>query len=379
MIEKIKLVGLAALAVAVLSCSGASGPRAPEPETYMVSRDLAMSISAKTVEVVEVPGDTGEVIVLDRDGQLWQVSLGRGSSSLFGDISELVVNDEKDPQYGLLSFAFSPGYPDDQRVYLIYTAAGKRTVLSRFLVVEGRLDGSSEVPLLEIPNPNGLHNAGRLAFGPDGYLYVSLGDSGPGGDPDGHGQNLLSLPGSILRLDVSGELYSIPADNPFVGSSDARPEVYAYGFRNPWRFSFDRVTGDLWVGDVGQTDWEEVNLVVAGGNYGWNIMEGAGCYRQERCANDGFIAPRTAYSREEGCAVIGGYVYRGAMPELVGWYVYGDWCTGKVWAVDTADDGAPILLSNTKLRIVSFGELSDGELLILSLEGGVYRLQRLEE
>ena len=258
-------------------------------------------------------------------------------------------------------------------MYVYYTAGGpRRSVLSRFQVGSGVIDLGSETVLLEAPQPFGNHNGGQIAFGPDGYLYVALGDGGSSGDPNGNGQNLSTLLGSILRLDVSGAGYTVPPSNPF-GS-----EIYAYGLRNPWRFSFDRANGDLWTADVGQNRWEEVGRIVAGGNYGWSVMEGFECFEPPSgCDTSDLRLPRAVYGRDLGCSVTGGYVYRGAsMPELDGWYVYGDFCSGRIWAVNTIDSSPAVLLADTGLPIASFGELPEGELLVLTFANAVYRLQR---
>jgi glucose/arabinose dehydrogenase len=222
------------------------------------------------------------------------------------------------------------------------------------------------------------HNGGEITFGPDGYLYVGVGDGGSAGDPDGNGQNKNALLAKILRIDVSGDTYTIPPDNPFAGGGGA-PEIYAYGFRNPWRFSFDPATGALWAGDVGQNKWEEVDRVVSGGDYGWNVMEGNHCYKPSAgCDTSGLIPPRAEYSHDDGCSITGGYVYRGtAMPELEGWFVYSDYCSGKVWAVNTADDASPpVELADTKKNVSSFFRDAAGELYLVTLDGQVFRLER---
>ncbi len=326
-----------------------------------------------------IPGAGGEAAVLTQGGRIWRVSLNDTfAPAIYGDLAGRVIGDRGNEE-GLLGLAFSPSFSTDRRVYLFYTAGNpRRNVLSRFRVPGNAIDMSSEQVLFEIPQPFRNHNGGQLAFGPDGMLYVAVGDGGSSGDPQGNGQNLGTLLGSILRLDVSGASYSVPPDNPFVGSPGARGEIYAYGFRNPWRFSFDRSTGALWAGDVGQDRWEEVDRVVRGGNYGWNRLEGSECYRASACDTSGLRAPRAAYSHDAGCSVTGGYVYRGpSMLELAGWYVYGDFCSGNIWAVNTADGNPPVLLAQTGLSISSFGELPSGELLALTFSNAIFRLERV--
>ncbi|OGR28733.1 MAG: hypothetical protein A2139_05380 [Desulfobacca sp. RBG_16_60_12] len=327
---------------------------------------------------VTIPGSSREAVVLTQRGRIYRISLdGASDPVLFGDISDRLTR-ARGSEEGLLGLAFSPDFAADGRVYLYYTRGSPQpSVLSRFRVVNGRLDEASERVLLEIPQPFSNHNGGQLAFGPDDYLYLALGDGGSGGDPQGNGQDLGTLLGSILRLDVSGDSASAPPDNPFVGRPGARPEIYASGLRNPWRFSFDQATGQMWAADVGQNRWEEVDLIVAGGNYGWNIMEGLECFQTTTCDRSGLQLPRTVYGREGGCSITGGYVYRGpSMPELNGWYVYGDFCSGKIWALKTADRSDPVLLTDTGLSISTFGELPDGELLVITFANAIFRLAR---
>jgi len=339
---------------------------------YTLTQALPAATFDRMLGFAPIPGSGSEGVVVTQDGVIWRVPLsGSGPAAVYGDLSGLLISDFGFEE-GLLGLAFSPGFQLDGRVYVYYTAGGpRRSVLSTFQVVGGAIDLGIETVLLEVPQPFGNHNGGQIAFGPDGYLYVALGDGGSGGDPDGNGQNLSTLLGSILRLDVSGVGYTVPPGNPF-GS-----EIYAYGLRNPWRFSFDRVSGDLWAADVGQGEWEEVDRIVAGGNYGWNVMEGLECFDAGSCDQGGLQSPRAVYGHDLGCSVTGGYVYRGAsMPELDGWYVYGDFCSGLIWAVNTADDSSPVLLADTGLPIASFGELPDGELLALTFANAVYRLER---
>ncbi len=354
------------------------GPTQPTEGGYELAPAVEWATFDRMVGFYPVPGVENEAVVPTQSGVLWRGSVEPGSApSVFGDVSDRLISDPGNEE-GLLGLAFSPAFSADGRVYLYYTAGDpRRSVLSRFQVVDGVMDPQSERVLLEIEEPFSNHNGGQLAFGPDGYLYVAVGDGGSAGDPMDNAQNLSTLLGSILRLDVSGQEYAVPPDNPFAETASARPEIYAYGLRNPWRFSFDRATGDLWAGDVGQNLWEEVDRVVPGGNYGWNIMEGFECYDSPECDSSGLEMPRAAYGRDVGCSVTGGYVYRGSsMPELDGWYIYSDYCTGRIWAVNTADDSPPTLLTNTGASIVSFGELPDGELVAVTFARAIYRLQR---
>ncbi len=237
--------------------------------------------------------------------------------------------------------------------------------------------------ILEVEQPYANHNGGQLAFGSDGYLYIGLGDGGAAGDPLGNGQNTSTLLGSILRIDVFQAMfdhpYTIPPDNPFYADGGGRGEIWAYGLRNPWRFSFDRDTGELWAGDVGQNRWEEIDLIERGANYGWNVLEGNHCFStRDGCERKGTVPPVWEYSLDgEPCSVIGGYVYRGsAIPWLNGAYVYGDFCSGKVFGLRYAhgDLMEHKQLLDTGLRIMSFAQDNNGDLYLLSQQSGIYRL-----
>lgn len=349
---------------------------------YELAQVIPEADFTRMVALAPVPGSENEAIVVTQGGQMWRVALDGGAPpQMLGDLSGRIGGGGNEE--GLLALAFSPDFAADGRAYVYYTQGSPQpSRLSRFQVTDSALDPASERVLLEAPQPFANHNGGQLLFGPDGYLYLSLGDGGSGGDPQGHGQNLSTLLGTVIRLDVSGEDYAVPPDNPFVDTPGARPEIYAYGLRNPWRMSFDRATGDLWLGDVGQNRWEEVNRIEAGGNYGWNVVEGFECFQQAGCDTTGLIFPRAVYpiGGMPECAVTGGYVYRGpSMPELDGWYVYGDFCSGKIWAVNAADPPMaddPVLLADTGLPISSFGELPDGELVVLTFANAIFRLQR---
>ena len=300
----------------------------------------------------------------------------------FLDIRERVT--DRGNEEGLLGLAFDPDYQGNGYFYVYYSAASpRRSVIARFRASPGadHVDPSTEVVIMEIGQPFSNHNGGHITFGPDGYLYVGLGDGGSGGDPRGHGQNLRTLLGTIIRIDVSTldetGSYAVPPDNPFVGVEGARPEIWAYGLRNPWRFSFDKETGELWAGDVGQNKLEEIDIVTRGSNYGWNIMEGSLCFRVSSCDREGLEPPVAEYGRDGGCSVTGGYVYRGSrLQSLVGAYVYGDFCTGRIWALrhygSRVTEQAEIV--DTGLQISSFAEGPDGEVYILSFTGEIARL-----
>ncbi len=283
-------------------------------------------------------------------------------------------------EQGLLGLAFAPG---GRELYVNYTDRNGDTHVTGFAMRGDRADPATRRDILVVEQPYSNHNGGNLVFGPDGFLYIGLGDGGSGGDPLGNGQSLSTLLGKMLRIDpqLLGEApFRVPADNPFVGRADARPAIWAYGLRNPWRYSFDRLTGDLWIGDVGQTEWEEVDVQPAGSsggeNYGWNILEGSHPFFGEELP-DG-VAPIYEYSHAEGgCTVIGGYVYRGeAIPELSGAYLFGDLCIGEIEAL-SVENGRVTghrALGPVVENLSSFGEDADGELYAMSLSGGVYRI-----
>jgi glucose/arabinose dehydrogenase len=282
--------------------------------------------------------------------------------------------------------AFHPDFATNRRFFVNYTDLEGNTVVSEFEADErdaNTVDPSSELIILTIEQPFANHNGGDLAFGPDGYLWIATGDGGGGGDPEGNGQNRGTLLGKLLRIDVDrGSTYTIPADNPFASDPATRDEIWALGLRNPWRFSFDRESGDLYVADVGQYNWEEVNFEArsdAGGrNYGWNTMEGSTCYQTTDCSTDGLALPVAEYSHSAGCSVTGGYVYRGLRsPNLQGVYLYGDFCRGTIWGLGRDTDGSwrNEVLLDTALRISSFGEGEDGELYLTAhRSGALYRI-----
>ncbi|RME80573.1 MAG: glucose dehydrogenase, partial [Caldilineae bacterium] len=327
---------------------------------------------------------SGRLFLVEKAGRIRVVQDGRVLEEPFLDIRRLI--DAGPSERGLLSVAFAPDFADSGRFYVYYTGRRRgETVVARYRV---RADGMTADPdtaeiLLTVAQPAPNHNGGQLQFGPDGYLYIGLGDGGRAGDPWDNAESLDTLLGKLLRLDVSAmQGYAVPADNPFAGRPDARPEIWAYGLRNPWRFSFDRATGDLFIADVGQNRWEEIDYQPAsstgGEHYGWDTMEGSHCFEPaEGCDTTGKVMPVAEYSHQEGCSVTGGYVYRGAAyPFLDGIYFYGDFCTGRIWALQQQPDGSwqTAAVLDSGISIASFGEDEEGELYILDLKGDIFRL-----
>lgn len=335
------------------------------------------------VELVHAGDGTGRLFVVEQRGLVRIMSGGAVASEPFLDIRSLV---SCCGERGLLGLAFHPAYEENGFAYVNYTDTSGNTVVARYEVDaadRNRLDPESATTLLRVVQPFANHNGGRLAFGRDGYLYIALGDGGSGGDPDNRAQNINDLLGKILRINVdAGDPYAIPATNPFVGRAGARGEIWAYGLRNPWKFSFDQLTGDLWTADVGQSSWEEVNFQPAasagGENYGWRRMEGAHCFNPPTgCSDPSLTLPVAEYSRDGGCSVTGGYVYRGRKyPALRGMYLYGDFCSGVIRAVTRTADGGfeSQTLLDSGLAISSFGEDESGELYVVSYSGTIYSL-----
>ncbi len=333
---------------------------------------------AKPLAMYQAP-DSRDWFVVEQAGRILRVNTDKKVARVFADISTRI--DSEPNEAGLLGLAFHPRFSSNRRVFLSYTAGGDPLIS---IVAEyrsnktgDRLEADSERIVLQLDQPFGNHNGGQISFGTDGYLYIGFGDGGAAGDPRGNGQNTNTLLGALLRLDVDHEKpYTVPADNPFY-SRDGRAEIYAYGLRNPWRWSFDRKTGELWLADVGQNKWEEINRISKGGNYGWNIREGRHCFRDRQCSNKKLIDPIAEYSHDQGCSVTGGYVYRGKkIPLLAGWYVFADYCSGTIWGFDTQQTPAQVMqILKTETNISSFAEAHDGELFILDHgKGGIFRL-----
>ena len=358
---------LAALAPA------AAGPLAPTITLQTVASGLS-----SPVLVTHADDGSGRLFVVEQTGKI--KVLGGGT---YLDISSKI---RCCGERGLLGLAFAPDFETSGRLYVSYSRASDGAATLERLTVPNPVTGlppQSGQVLLTVPDVFSNHNGGMLAFGPDGYLYWSTGDGGGAGDPQGNGQNTNSHLGKILRVDVSGATYSIPADNPFANGG-GKPEIWAYGLRNPWRFSFDRDTGDLWIADVGQNLMEEVNFQPAGAaggrNYGWDGWEGILPYVPDGSTPDprGRTFPILVYPHTGlDCSVTGGYRYRGASePALEGWYVYGDYCSGRVWGASEIGEGvfAPVQLLDTPHFVSSFGEDESGEMYLVNLGGSVLRI-----
>jgi glucose/arabinose dehydrogenase len=364
---------------------GEPAPIADDPPPLRLD-PVASELEAPT-NISLVPG-SGWLLVTERSGRILAIDPADGTVVEAASLADRVTpgtsgGDER----GLLGLALHPGWPDVGRAFVHYTDRNGDTVLAELDAeeVDGapRLDRASERVLLTVDQPYGNHNGGQLAFGPDDHLWLGLGDGGSGGDPMGHGQDPDTLLGTIVRLDVDepGEA-RVPDDAPFIDGQGAG-EVHLFGLRNPWRFSFDRQTGLLWIADVGQNALEEVNRVDpvadAGGNLGWNVMEGTSCYAEPGCSSEGLIGPVSEYGRDLGCSVTGGYVYRGERIEgLAGWYLFGDYCAGTIFGVrsDVTELTAPRALFETDAAISAFGEDVAGELYVADLRGSIYRVTR---
>jgi len=327
---------------------------------------------------------SGRLFVVEQRGRIRIIKDGELLPTPFLDIVAVVGTQAN--EQGLLSVAFHPHYANNGLFFVDYTNNDGNTTIARYQVSDNAdlADPNSAKILLTINQPYGNHNGGQLVFGPDGYLYVGMGDGGAANDPHNNGQSLDTLLGKILRLDVdNADPYGAPQDNPFVNQANARPEIWSYGWRNPWRISFDSATGDMYVADVGQNKYEEVDVELAGTpggrNYGWRLMEGLHCFNPAECDPDSLPVelPIAEYDHSQGCSITGGYAYRGtSYPELTGTYLYGDYCSGLVWALRHEADGswshAQLLASNT--NISSFGQDESGEIYLIDHRGDVYRV-----
>jgi glucose/arabinose dehydrogenase len=376
------------LAVSNACSERSSAQHGPRPSDSLEAERVFPKLRfERPLEFTYAPDGSQRVFVVEQHGVI-HVFENRNDvekTTVFLDIHEVVSREGNEE--GLLGLAFHPKYPDNGEFFVYYSTKPRASVISRFRVSKddpARAVRESEEELMRIEQPYSNHNGGSMKFGPDGYLYIGLGDGGAGGDPHGHGQNLGTLLGSMLRIDVDhkdpGKAYAIPNDNPFVRRPGARGEIWAYGLRNVWRLSFDRKTGDLWVGDVGQDRYEEVDRIVRGGNYGWKLREGLHPFDpQARQTGSKLIDPLAEYGRSEGASVTGGVVYRGArLPEYEGAYFYGDFVSGNVWILRF--DGRKVTenrkVASTGLPISAFGEDAQGELYFTAFDGHLYQFRQ---
>ncbi|MFO7943550.1 MAG: PQQ-dependent sugar dehydrogenase [Anaerolineales bacterium] len=347
----------------------------PNPEEYEwspVAKGLNKPIGLSTA------GDgSGRLFIIEQPGRIMIIEAGQILEAPFLDIRDRVG--DKGNEQGLLGLAFHPDYEENGFFYVNYTDKNGNTMVSRFTVSEdpNRADPASESKVLTISQPFANHNGGHVLFGPQGYLWISTGDGGSGGDPQGNAQNLDNLLGALLRIDVNQEPYAIPEDNPFGN------EIWAFGLRNPWRFRFDPATGDLYIADVGQSAWEEVDYLPAGApggaNFGWDYREGSHPFEGDPPQDASLIDPVAEYNQSSGdCSVSGGAVYRGALPSWQGVYLYGDFCSGAVRGLLQVEDGSWVseVLFQTGYRIVAISQDEAGEVYLIDIRGGVYRLSK---
>lgn len=374
------------LASVPVSAAGVAPCSSTDPSSRMpkIRLDSAASGFIMPVGVFHAGDGSRRQFIVEQRGVVKVRHPSRPGFTTFLDIVDRVVSGG---ELGLLGLAFHPNYADNGRLFVNYTSSegGRHTVISEFRAgaAPERIDPNTERILLTVPQPYKNHNGGDLAFGPDGFLYIALGDGGNKNDPHGNAQNLSTLLGKILRIDVDRRdgqsAYGVPPDNPFVDRARAAPEIWAYGLRNPWRFAFDPVTGWLFAGDVGQNAREEIDVIKKGGNYGWNVMEGTICTPgvNRTCKPKGFEAPIIDYPRSEGTTVTGGYVYRGsAIPALCGVYLYGDYGSGRIWGLRY--DGSAVIeqqkLLESGRRISSFGQDEQRELYVVDYAGEILKV-----
>ena len=368
------------------SCKDSDDP-GPEIPTAPINVNIVNAFPdlgfSRPLDLQSPADDTNRIFVAEQGGliKVFPNQFAITESTAFLSLGSKISSSQG--ELGLLGLTFHPDYATNGFFYVCYTASPTLSVISRFSVSSGDpnvADANSELVLIEIPQPRTNHNGGQLAFGPDGYLYIASGDGGDGG---ASAQDLTNLLGTILRIDVNvaenGQNYGIPVDNPYVNETNARPEIFAHGLRNPWRMSFDPQTGTLWAGDVGEGGIEEINRIEIGNNYGWNIYEGTECRQNNSCNTPNLTAPYFEYTHANGDrSITGGYVYRGTqIPELIGRYVYADFITGRIWALSINSNSTPDneLLVSTGLNISSFGTDAQGELFICAFDGAIYRLE----
>ena len=380
-----------------------------QAEEPSLSSTLIADGFKKPLFITSHPENSKFLYVVEQAGKIIIINNGKKLDEPFLDITDRVVRPGRPgDERGLLGFAFHPDYAKNKKFYVNYINDDGFTIVSEFSAQSNlNANSLSERTVFNLKQPYGNHNGGHMQFGPDNYLYISIGDGGKRGDPLNAGQDLNTLFGKILRIDVNKVPYGIPKSNPYYGQKNKRGEIWAWGFRNVWRFSFDRKIGDIYYGDVGQNKWEEINYEPynskGGNNYGWRIMEASKCYNPEKnCDEKGLTLPIHEYPNDanymvvlgggsqtnsDGCSVTGGYVYRGSkIKGLNGYYIFGDYCSGNIWTFKVINDKATSLTNRTKeinlgngeftTYISSFGEDADGELYIVEYNGGIYKIDQ---
>jgi glucose/arabinose dehydrogenase len=387
------LAGLPAVSGSALAgpipADGVSRVTLAAPSSARIALQLLASGLSKPVFITPAPDTSGRLFIVEQSGQIRIHKSGSLLATPFLSISSLV---SKGYEQGLLGLAFHPKFTMNRKFYVNYTDVNGATVIREYAASAGNanvVDMSTARTLMRIGQPYANHNGGMIAFGPDGYLYIGMGDGGSSGDPLNKAQNTSSLLGKMLRINVNGttstKQYRIPTTNPYVGVAGL-DEIWQRGLRNPWRFSFDRANGNLWIGDVGQSKYEEIDRAIRtttgpgkGINWGWRVMEGRHCFNPSSgCSTSGKTLPVVEYEHGSGrCSVTGGYVYRGsAIPALVGGYLFADYCSGEIWVITStaAAPAAKTRLLDTSMVISSFGESSTGELFVIDHGGAVYRI-----
>jgi glucose/arabinose dehydrogenase len=379
----IRIFVLVLVLVAAVAVEPGWAAEPPSPDAPVVHLQAVVSGLTAPVDMQSAHDGTSRLFVVEQGGTIRIVKGKKLLAAPFLNISSIIVSGG---ETGLLGVAFHPQYKTNGRFFVNYNRSVNgqlQTAIAEYHVSSANrdlADPNSGRVLLSFDQPFDNHKGGQMAFGPDGFLYIGTGDGGSGGDPQGNGQKLSTFLGKMLRIDInSGSPYAVPPDNPFVGVSGAKTEIWAYGLRNPWRFSFDSQKAKrLFVGDVGQGNWEEVDIITRGGNFGWNIMEGNHCYPPgANCNTTGLIPPISEYSHSEGIAVIGGYVYRGGgIPALKGLYVFGDFGSGQIWTLQETQPGTwqRAALLSTGINISALGRAGNNELYVLEYGGTLYKL-----
>lgn len=383
------------LTLALTAVSLAADPPQPMPDTPLAVKAVRAFPELKfrrPVLLTNAGDGSNRIFVCSQPGEIFVFPNDAAAEEpeTFLDWRKKTVYKDEEFEEGILGLAFHPKFKTNGEVFMYYTEPPHISVISRFKVSKSdpsKLDPASEEQLLRIQQPFWNHNGGTILFGPDGYLYIGLGDGGSGNDPFKNGQNLKVLFGKILRIDVdhkdAGKNYAIPKDNPFAGKADAAPEIYALGVRNIWRMSFDRTNGRLWAADVGQDLWEEINIITKGGNYGWSLREGLHKFKDGSDPRPDLIEPVWEYHHSIGKSITGGVVYRGKkVPELQGCYLYGDFVSGKLWALKYDDKAQKVtanyLLQGDNLPVMTFGEDEAGEVYFTTPFGQIFTFAKSE-